>query len=70
MAAENVANNQLYAESRIQQGRQREPNVKTFHFQLSAEFLNSGTQRQAFIPCRQSGEIKILIHSLEYGSNP
>ena len=34
----NLKLNQLHAVSRIQQGRQREPSVKTLRFPLSTEF--------------------------------
>ena len=45
--------NQLHALFRKQQGRQREPSVKTIHSPLSAEFwrhcvLSGGTQRRTF----------------------
>ena len=34
-----INKNQLHAVSRTQQGRQREPSIKTLHSPLSAEFL-------------------------------
>ena len=56
--------NQLHAVyHRTQQGRQREPSVKTLYAPLSAEFwrycvLSGGTQRCA-LPRHQSEEMKI-----------
>ena len=55
--------NHLHAVSRIQQGRQREPSVKTLHSQLSAEFwrhclLSGGTQRRD-LPQHQRKGIEI-----------
>ena len=52
--------NQLHAVSRSQQGRQKEPSVKTLHSSLSAEFwrncaLSGRTQRRA-LPRHQSEE--------------
>ena len=48
-----------------QQGKQREPSVKTLRFALSTEFwrhcvLSGGAQRRAW-PRRQSEEMKIYI---------
>ena len=66
--------NQLHAVSRTQQGRQREPSVKTLCFPFSAEFwrhcvLSGGTPRFALTP-EQRNEIinlnKYLISSSEY----
>ena len=47
----NLKKKQLHAVSRTQQGRQREPSVKTLRSQLSAEFcvLSGRTQRPRFI---------------------
>ena len=55
--------NQLYTVSRTQQGRQREPSVKTFRSPLSAELwrrcvLSGRTQRRA-LPRHQNEEMKI-----------
>ena len=57
--------NQLHAVSRTQQGRQREPSVKTLRSPLSANFwrhcvLSGGTQRRSFAstPVRRNGNIK------------
>ena len=55
--------NQFHAVSRTQQGRQREPSVKTLRSPLSVEFrghcvFSGGTQRRA-MPLHQSEEIKI-----------
>ena len=56
--------NQFHAVSHKQQeGRQREPNVKTLRFSLSAKFwkhcvLSGGSQRRA-LPRHQSEEMKI-----------
>ena len=57
--------NQIHAVSRTQQGRQREPSVKTLRSLLSAEFwrqcvLRGGTQRRALFR-HQSEEMKIQI---------
>ena len=52
--------NQLHAVSRTQQGRQKEPNVKTLRSSLSAEFsrLSGRTQRRA-LPRHRSEEMEI-----------
>ena len=54
---------QLYAVSRILQGTQMEPRVKTLRSPLSAEFwrhcvLSGGTERRA-LPRHQNEEMKI-----------
>ena len=48
------SNEQLHTVTRIYQGRQREPSVKTLRFNRSTKFsrhcqLNGGTQRRAFV---------------------
>ena len=59
----NQKSNQLHAVSRIQQGLQSEPSVKTLRSPLSAEIwrhcvLRGGAQRRA-LPRHQSEKIKV-----------
>ena len=63
----------VHAVYRTQQGRQREPSVKTLRSPLSTKFwrhcvLSGRTQRRA-LPRHQSEEMEIF-HLLEWGSNP
>ena len=63
MLIKKIKSNQLHAVSRTQQGRQREPSVKTLRSPLSAEFwrhcvLSGRTQRRA-LPQDQSEEMEI-----------
>ena len=61
-------NNQLHAVSRTQQGRQREPGVKTLHPPLSAVFWRRGVlsggnlKSRRVLPRHQREEMKILIN--------
>ena len=62
--------NQLHAVSRTQEGRQREPNVKTLRSPLSAQF--SLCIEWQSTPERRNGNINLskIFHFLEWGSNP
>ena len=65
--------NQLHAVSRTQQGRQREPSVKTLRSPLSTEFeLQNSTPRLASTPERKNENINLskYFYLLEWRSNP
>ena len=63
MMKNNLINNQLHAVSRTQQGRQREPSVKTLRSQLSVQFWRhcvlSGRTQRRILPRNQSKEMEI-----------